>query len=600
MLPLGKNKHIFMAYQELTTFIKAQQQKGIDLGDIEKALVENGWEQKDINEAMVESGAKKAEDVPAEPAIPAEPTAGPAATEPATPAEPAEPAVMPAEGSPAEPLPAGMSTAKPSAPAEPAQPTPEPEDIFDMSQGPAAGLEMPGAGTPGAGAGTPPAEGGASVGAQPGEESAMPATGVAGATPPPKEKPEYIKGMSRKMKGIVVATVVLVLIGIGGGIAYGYYYFYMSPDRILNAMLENVADTRSAHFEVVAVLEEADTPADEETTPEFRVAGALEGINGTVALKGYATVAVNPPNEDQLKLEVRVIDNMYYFKPIFPEEETSSMSDTGLLDTWVIFDPSALGQLFGTSQLLEVVGPKEEELTDQERAQLRQALQQTRFIMLGEKVGSEEIHGKNTTAYQFTLNKEAIKQFLGDMKPVIMKLTGYDEAGYSELVESVDELENDTGTVWIGNGDYQLYQLQFRKENTDSAGAVQSTLVTTVTLWNHNDEVMVEMPENAQSMEELFRNIGVFISTAYDLPSVTDDNLPSIDVAPLPTEGEDETEADDDRSQSDDDSDGLTFEEEQEYGTDPENPDTDSDGYLDGEEVENGYNPNGAGKLKNN
>ncbi|MFH1425996.1 MAG: hypothetical protein ABIG66_01025 [Candidatus Kerfeldbacteria bacterium] len=536
-----------MPHQELIDFIKVQSQKGVERDEIERALIENGWEKSDIDEAMASSGL-----------------ASSSASEPvAAPKEPMQPAAQP------------LAEIKPVLPATPPI-MEEPIDILDTTSGPAADLQLPG--TP-AKAATPASEEALS-------QSLSTATATATAAMPKTQKPEYVSGLSRKSKGLLVTVAVVLLLSIGGGSVYAYYYLYASPARIMKNTMENVANLSSANFIVdVSVMELDGAPQD--PAARFNITGALEGLTGSTPLQGFGTLVVAAPGADKLSIELRLVQQMLYVKAAASDNAISGLP---FPDSWLQIDANSAKQLFGESNpVIEVVDEDgTQQLSEEDRTLLVQAFRNASIITITGKAGEEDIMGTNTSILTFEIDKEGLKAFVTEISPLLMKYAEFTQEQVTGLRAGIDEMEMTTGKLWIDTSNFQLYQVQTVKPMKDANGNVKEQTVTTVTLWNHNDPVDVQVPEDAVSLEEYFKQLGIFLSEEIGSAiEETPELLPGLEEEPNKPVKETDT-----------DGDGLSDSDEQKYGSDINNPDSDGDGFLDGEEVENGYNPNGPGKLK--
>ncbi|MFC1597953.1 hypothetical protein ACFL2M_00270 [Patescibacteria group bacterium] len=569
-----------MANQEIINYLKDQTGKGVSVADAKKALADIGWMPQDIEDALKEAGLGAA--APAMPDMPEMP-----GKSPDMPVDFAGPGVEPAR--PEQPA----EDATPDAPAKPMQ---EPVDIFDMGEGPGADLPM----TPGAAS---------KESGKPKEPTAALGKG---------QKPVIKEGLSTTAKILLVGLVVVILAAVAGGALYAYYYFYQSPDRVAKNLIENVSSLKSVQFSADVALQAA---TDEMPVQSLQLTGAATGLDGLSPQKVQVNAAATMTEDDTtaagtLGADIRSIEGVMYLKLTdIPGADTAGQ---GLLnDQWLEFSSAEMEGLFAPTSLLSQFATGEDQpFTGEEKNQIKDAFRKSSIISLDEKVGSEKVQGKRTTKYKFSLNKEGVTQFMSLVKPILTG-RGMTDSGYSDLLSEVGAAELQSGEVWVGTWDYQLYQVR-----TVFAGTTGAGTAFTLTLWNHNAPIAIEQPEGAvpfaEALGEMIGSVFGGVSEVEEAleegeAETAEETLPVAEEGLVEPEEEEPIEepvdevveedveieelTDEDLEDVDTDEDGLTDAEEEEYGTDPEDEDSDDDGYLDGEEVEGGYDPLGPGEL---
>lgn len=126
-----------------------------------------------------------------------------------------------------------------------------------------------------------------------------------------------------------------------------------------------------------------------------------------------------------------------------------------------------------------------------------------------------------------------------------------------------------SGKFWV-DVDAMLPVMLTLNVNVDPEGDSYTTVESSIFFKSFNEEVEIEIPEDAMSFEEAdFGETEEVLTTSF-----------SSTVSGMDTDG-----------------DGLTNDEEMTWDTDPLNDDTDGDGYQDETEVVNGYDPNGVGRA---
>lgn len=576
-----------MSNQELNNYIYAQSQRGMNADEIRKILVQNGWGAEDINSAFAIVRPKEA------------PAAAPTTQAPMTTAAQPQPAMT-------KPAAAAMPVQSPMTAAA-AMPAQEPVDMFDMDAG---ATQQPLSVMP-------------QAEQQPVTQSThTPGAAVFGAANEPADQqptalptqPQVVMkdGMSGKTKMLVFGGIAIVVLGLIAGGAFAYYKFYTSPERVGKIMLQNLEQLKSFNYSLTIQPRLADA------TPLTTVFGA--GTSGvSLRATGVANIASGDTPKGSIAADIVVqkddsSEKTYSF-------EARIVDDNGYLQ---VKNPSALPVpglevlnnvwIVSSAKQPDSTKPSALAFTDDEQVQLRTALSESQALTFGKNVGSETIHDVATTRYTVAVSKEGMKALLEKIKPILVAHNMCQVTCKNDFTEIDEQKMADTSVdVWIGKKDYQLYQARIF-ESFPGEGTLKD-IVIELTLWNHNQDVTVDVPSPTKPLQEVLGSIMASILGGFHSAIDTATNTNSNTNTPVNTNATNTNVANTNTTNTnstlnqnvntpvdgtkDSDGDGIPDLQEQVfYHTDPFDSDTDNDGYTDGEEVSNGYNPNGTGTLE--
>lgn len=185
-----------------------------------------------------------------------------------------------------------------------------------------------------------------------------------------------------------------------------------------------------------------------------------------------------------------------------------------------------------------------------------------RGIITYELEGADVINRTMTARYAYQIDTDRLVDLLVEEGDV-------PEEEAQEIRDYLSENVTISGKFWVNVAEMLPVMLTLNV-NVDPEGAAYTTVDASLFFRGFNEDVEVDIPENATPFEEEdIEETGELVATSLS------STFSAIDA----------------------DGDGLTNEEEETWGSDPFAEDTDGDGYLDETEVVNGYNPDGTGKL---
>ena len=615
-----------MSNQELNNYIYAQSQRGVGAEEIRKILETNGWSKADIDTAfkiVQPKGSIKPQPVESKPAM----------TQPlqATTLQPLQTSQQAAMQQPV-----GMPAIQPAASMPAGQPV---VDMFDMGAQVAQPMQSAGmqtfAAQPQVMQQTATQQPSANGMMQPGESvfGAMPMQGQPAVA---AQGPVHMKnGMSTKTKMLVFAVIGVIIAGAIAGGAYAYYRFYTSPERVSGLMAQNLAQLKSFQYSLQVQPRTLRSGVLAPVIGSAEVSDASMTIDGSVDIANdrqpsmSANVAVTIQSTEgtttAIGAEARYVAGMLYAS-LQEANSTALPALSVLTGKWFALGATDATLGAGASPLNAI-----QAITAEEKAKMRDAFRTSETIVFGKKIGSETIHNAATNEYNFSLSKDGLKKFVAAVTPILTAHNICSSAQCADMLTKIDSMQDVTGQLWVGSKDYQLYQLRFVLSSTSQDALAKDVLVS-LTMWNQNQSVTVEVPNPVSSFADIAQSVmssifGGAINTNTNVEvgnqndnantevntnsntttntnadnsntNTADTNTNSTVVNTHTTNTNAATNTNNADASADTDADGLTTAQETLYGTDANDSDTDNDGYLDGEEVDHGFNPAGPGTLE--
>jgi hypothetical protein len=592
-----------MPNNDLTQYIKTQLDRGVTAPAIEQALKDAGWDQATITESMTAAG-------------------GAASSAPAQ----ATPSLQPEQRVDQQPMQQSIQQA--------AAPSTQPVDMFDdvepvtqpIAQSPAqstAPVTQP-TWEPATAATTPTlsTETPANVSPiQPVQSltstQTTPPTGITMAS---AKKPHWAKYL------IIGVAVMLVIAAIAIGV-YAYAQATGSGARKLQLAMNNLVSLKSTSYSIVVAPEFLETsnvtnPLTSRRLSEasIQLTGSVQGLNTATPSSGsIATIKLfGGGGGDTYLGDIRNLGSTTYVQ-LSDIPGAPAGTNEVLKDQWFSVSAESLAALGNAQRQVDVRLLKP--FTQQELNQLKSAIKDSNMVTAGDRAGTENIQGIDTVKYRMTISAQGVEDFASKAKTTLGN-HGITEKQLQDFVNTTKQTGDITGFIWIGKKDNQLYQMQFVEEWPQSNGVIKR-IAFSITLWDHNREVKIEIPSSVKPLDNLLLQLrnetgdagGIVTTNAIEEvlsdETTTDTNQNANTNTSSSTNAntnvsasseETATEASNANTtttnpDADDDADGLTNGEEEDYGTNPNDSDSDNDGFTDGNEVENDYDPLGPGKL---
>ena len=336
----------------------------------------------------------------------------------------------------------------------------------------------------------------------------------------------YPKKHSNATAKIVLGIIILAV--IGGAVFGAYYlwnYFGLSPDKVVEKMIDKMGDIKTFHSNFKAKIEtignqtsqtqitlDSDSDFTDSKNPktssnfDFQANGEKE--KGNLALSG----------------EFRSEKNVSYFKlnkiSISPSLEFYLMmlgiKKDSLIGKWLKIDKNELEKLNGKT---EQPKPSSKDVVEMNK-EIGDLIKREKVYTI-KKMSDETINGKNAYHYVLILNKEKIKKMIPDFLDIVKKysknnLDRLNMIDAKEVEQSIDKFfEKVNGLsidIWIGKKDYLLYKAKIDKEINASAikeGATGKIIITLdLLLSNFDKPIKIEMPKNSLDLKDIQSLLG--------------------------------------------------------------------------------------------
>lgn len=368
---------------------------------------------------------------------------------------------------------------------------------------------------------------------------------------------------------IAIVAVLGALVGVGAWSAYGYYT--STPEYVTERLATAWPAVTTYHY--VGSMTASSTGGDGSTVQNF-----LNNQTGEIVFTGDVDrtdpVAVKFSSEATLTVSLLKAalllrgagEDLYLKIDDIPVLSSLTPPLKEFFGQWFRLNWPSVRDNVPVSQTAlptayQESGSELSRLGDADvRQQLEDILDFRQFIVLGDKIGSEQLGEIKTNHYTFTLDIDQLYQAALQVVALLGKTDQVGAAAQADLRQSLTQWQEMRGDIWIGAADYLPYRWTLAGTFTQETQTI--AIQYAMQLNNFNQPVTITIPTDAINLMD---KLTALTSAVPQTP--------------------------------DTDGDGLSNQQETFYRTDSANPDSDGDGYTDGEEVKNGYNPNGAGAL---
>jgi hypothetical protein len=315
------------------------------------------------------------------------------------------------------------------------------------------------------------------------------------------------------MKKIALISII-VLIGIAGlgvlSYIQGWYPFALSDQEVLSRTFTKMGEVKTLHYDLTAKFEQVESSSLNSL--------GLEGINLRMIGDFDNSDTENPKSKADLEigLSLQGMD-------MFLKGELISSREKAYYKIVTIPAPiTAFLEMFGLdvskmeNQWIEVDVGEMSDLSEEKIAESKKMLEEIaelfegrEFLKINEKFPDDKIGDKKVYHFLVSLNVEVIEALLPDLFDI---LSEYDEDGaFSEIdkEEFIENFRESSGKIeemdfelWIGTKDYLLYRFKIEEEITTEEETAKITV--NCDLSDFDQEINIEVPENAKSIEEVF------------------------------------------------------------------------------------------------
>ncbi|MBD3330490.1 hypothetical protein GF354_03085 [Candidatus Peregrinibacteria bacterium] len=301
----------------------------------------------------------------------------------------------------------------------------------------------------------------------------------------------------KKFKILSIAMMLVVLVGLNGcSLGLKGDGPDKEPKEVLKEAISNsVENTKSSEYEFSM---DADLDGPEGESPEnikfkFNLSGELDHTDLTkpkLTMKVDGTGNWDNGEMQELMGELRLDGEYLYFivEKItdFEGQFPTSMYEPYLAKWWKMAIPE------GTFSEENVLAPQNKEL--------KQLVKGTDFFKNAKYAGIGDVKGEEVYKYEVTLDRQAVVTFLVESAKIS---TGEDasESEINELREALETIEI-SGVFYVSTADMTSRGMDGVLELEVKDGA-NGTVDFSMYSWNHNKDVVIEVPEGAEEFDPM-------------------------------------------------------------------------------------------------
>jgi len=315
------------------------------------------------------------------------------------------------------------------------------------------------------------------------------------------------------MKKIALISIIILISIAGLGVLsyiQGWYPFALSNQEILSRTFTKMGEVKTLHYDLTAKFEQVESSSLNNL--------GLEGINLKIIGDFDNRDAENPKSKADLEIRLSLQgmdmflkgelissrEKAYYKIVTIPAPVTAFLEMFGL-------DVSKMENQWIEVDVGEMSDLSEEKITESKKMleEIAELFRGKEFLKINEKFPDDKIGDKKVYHFLVSLNVEVIEVLLPDLLDI---LSEYDEDGaFSEIdkEEFIENFRESSGKIgemdfelWVGTKDYLLYRFKIEEEITTEGETAQITV--NCDLSDFDQEINIEVPENAKSIEEIF------------------------------------------------------------------------------------------------
>jgi hypothetical protein len=302
-------------------------------------------------------------------------------------------------------------------------------------------------------------------------------------------------------KAIIISVLVILALAAGG--AYAYTTLMLTPEKISQKMLTNLAEINSVDYDVQIKGTITESYGGDSTTHsgevKFRGTSDLRDVNDPKASLIFDFIS----EDFGIGFEARILSRIAFFKLTeFPDFDGSDKAK----NQWVKVDIDDVQDQYGSEA--EILS---ERLSAEQIQKINDAYIKYPLVKLGERIGTETLDNTSTYHYKFTTDKTNALNFLKEMFKIV-----YGEAEAQEYSQEMDErfteffkmVDMPEGDVWVAKKDYLPRKLVFTV-NINVPGDYPSSAKFDFVLQfsNFNNPTQIEAPSNSKDFKEFYEEL---------------------------------------------------------------------------------------------
>ncbi|MCX6718295.1 MAG: hypothetical protein NTY81_01680 [Candidatus Staskawiczbacteria bacterium] len=329
------------------------------------------------------------------------------------------------------------------------------------------------------------------------------------------------------LKFLIVFIIVVVLCGAGYFSAGQYLnlpysnfilnFFRPSPQTVINNMMTNMKDVKSSHtamqIEISAANNgasqgkltlNADSETDMTDAKNIKADGSFK-IN--LAIPGSVSPLVADVN-------IAIVGSAFYIRVneiTIPASYTSPGLDVSKIKgKWFKVDQDSIKALSQAEGSAQTATPNISQAGASDLAKkIQDLIVSENMISVVKQLNDQTVSGQGAYHYSAVVKKEKLQ----DLITKIIVLAIGENAGNSNLTAYKNIIDGNVKTmtdslgdinmeIWIGKKDYMLYQVKLDKTIDLGKNNMQLEVKLNITNSNFNKPISVQVPPNAQKLEE--------------------------------------------------------------------------------------------------
>lgn len=325
-----------------------------------------------------------------------------------------------------------------------------------------------------------------------------------------------------KLVILLLILLVVVIATLGGG-----YYYYFAPQQVLGRMVGKLSEVKTAKFDGKMTFSTSNSPSAD--NPDTSTFGGYFPTSYSIIFSGETDVNSldNPRSKYKLKIdtfpvtlaeiEIRNFGTVYFINVLKLQDFGGLFDAKAFTNNWIKIDMEELQRTFGGD-----LGYTQT-LTESQQEELLEFIFTNNPLVLGEKMGEEDLNGKKVMHYGFDLNKDNVVKIFEKAYALTYQDQKLEAADLEDFRQTLDSISFTNGNLWIGKWDSYLYKAAFNIDSIDQSATQNMSIGFEVYMSDFGAPVLVEEPLDFETIQELMEQ---YMQTF--LPSVTNDGaMPS-------------------------------------------------------------------------
>ena len=347
-------------------------------------------------------------------------------------------------------------------------------------------------------------------------------------TPPTQEVPGVVNSNATqvgssggKKKLFVVLAIIATILLLVGGSAAAYFLVYLpnKPENVLAQALYNTAsrsEVKSAKFDGTLKVSGENLPeklGDIDLNASMAQNGDFDLSISTDLDGATLTGEVRAIGENDTYLKINGLKNIDKIIKSLNLDNADSKETLSLIsplfgkldDQWIKIDQTSDQITGGATNTLDVL-----DLSKEDADKVAQAYLDNPVIQITEVMADEDVNGEDSFHYKTTINKDNYVAFLNAIKDANIEKLKVDQSEI-EVIKDQDFSKLNL-EIWVKKSDKTINQIKV--SGTEDNVNIEFRLAIT----NINEDIKIEVPEGAKTIEEIFSSSFTPTSTTPSSP----------------------------------------------------------------------------------